>query len=104
MGIPRREFLYDVEFWEARRIIRGYKRRNILQYQLMRLQSYYACFAMRENKSGKSPQDWLPLYFDKEMQEDTPPMSVEEYKELKEEIDYFNSISPEEFWGGKSEG
>ena len=27
IGIPRREFLYEICFWEARRIFRGYRNR-----------------------------------------------------------------------------
>ena len=64
IGIRRHEFLYEIRFWEARRIIRGYNRRHVLHYQLQRIQAYYACFAMRENKGHLTPMQFLPMYFD----------------------------------------
>ena len=33
--MPRREFLYDIKFWEARRIIRGYRKRGRIFMQLL---------------------------------------------------------------------
>ena len=44
IGIPRREFLYDIRIWEVRRIIRGYRRRDLLKHQLM-LQTVTATIA-----------------------------------------------------------
>lgn len=91
IGIPRREFLYDILFWEAEAIIRGYKRRNVLLYQLQRVTAYSAYFSMRENKAGKSPQQWLPLYFDRDYEEKgPPPLSQEEIEGLLSDINAMN--------------
>ena len=83
IGISRCEFLYDLQFWEVRRIVRGYERRNILNYQLLRLTAYSSFFSMRDNKEGLSPQEWMPMYFDKFGQPENPPVSDEEIEELQ---------------------
>jgi hypothetical protein len=56
---------------------------------------------MRENKSGKSPQDWLPLYFDKMQADEMPHQTEEEIKELQDELAFFNSLPPEQLWGNR---
>ena len=78
IGIPRREFLYDIQFWEARRIIRGYRRRHILHYQLQRINAWASMFCMGNPKHMK-PQDVLPLFFDDDLDEDD---------EMNSEINY----------------
>jgi len=79
IGIPRREFLYDIEFWEVHRIIRGYRRRDGLKYQLLRLCAYASFSAF--HKMDKLPHEWIPLPFD---EEETPSrlISEEEQNEL----------------------
>ena len=62
IGIPRREFLYDIRFWEVRRIVRGYRNRDRLKHQLMAECAYAAMFAMRDPK-GKTPRDIFPSLF-----------------------------------------
>lgn len=98
IGFPRREFLYEISFWEARRIIRGYKRRNILAYQLLRLTAYGSMFTMRD-PNGKSPTDWLPLYFDKDDEENVAPISEEEEAEMVEYLNDINSGKIPFSWG-----
>lgn len=70
IGIPRREFLYDLRFWEVRRIVRGYRNRDRLKHQLMAECAYAAMFAMRDPK-GKTPRDIFPSLF----QDDDPDAS-----------------------------
>lgn len=98
IGFSRREFLYEISFWEARRIIRGYKRRNILAYQLLRLTAYGSMFTMRDT-NGKSPTDWLPLYFDKDDEENVAPISEEEEAEMVKELEDINSGKVKLDWG-----
>lgn len=98
IGFPRREFLYEISFWEVRRIIRGYKRRNILTYQLLRLTAYGSMFSMRDS-NGKSPTDWLPLYFDKDDEEADPPISEEEVADMVAELNDINSGKIPFSWG-----
>ena len=92
IGIPRREFLYDIRFWEVRRIIRGYRRRDRLKHQLMAECAYAAIFAMRDPK-GKTVRDIFPQIFEDDDDEDPePPMTDEEASELQAEMDAFNAM------------
>lgn len=65
IGIPRREFLYDIRFWEVRRIIRGYRRRDTLKHQLLAECAYAAIYAMRD-PNGKTVTDMFPLLFEED--------------------------------------
>lgn len=96
IGISRREFLYDITFWEARRIIRGYYRRNVLNYQLLRLTAYSSFFSMRENKENKSPDEWIPLYFDEDDDIVDEMMSQDDADDLLSEIEAFNAMNDSE--------
>lgn len=64
IGRDRLEYLYDMTYCEITLIIRGYRRRNILQYQLQRLQAYGAFHCMGA-QNPKPPEEWLPLYIDR---------------------------------------
>ena len=81
IGIPRREFLYDLKFWEVRRIIRGYRKRGKIFMQLLAENVYASTFAMR-NPEGKKVQDMFPDIFDDDDDEVEPPMTDEEKQEL----------------------
>ena len=86
IGIPRREFLYDIRFWEVRRIIRGYCNRDRLKHQLMAECAYAAMFAMRDPK-GKTPRDYFPSLFpndDEEDATDTAPIDDKEVAHLRQ--------------------
>lgn len=74
IGIPRREFLYDIRFWEVRRIIRGYRRRDWLKHQLLAECVYATIYAMRDPK-GKTVADIFPMLFDDDEDEDEPPIT-----------------------------
>lgn len=63
IGIPRREFLYDLHFWEVRRIVRGYRQRDRLKHQLIAECVYAATYAMRDPK-GKTVADMFPMLFE----------------------------------------
>ena len=75
IGIPRREFLYDLRFWEARRIIRGYRNRDKLKLQIMAECAFASMFAMRDPK-GKTVQDMFPMLFDDDDEEEGPTASI----------------------------
>lgn len=86
IGIPRREFLYDLRFWEVRRIIRGYRRRDRLKLQLLAHCVYASIFSMRDAQ-GKTTADMFPSLFDDD--DDTPeepPISEDEFREMQELI------------------
>ena len=86
IGRDRREYLYEMSYCEILLIQRGYRRRNILQYQLQRLQAYGAFHCMSGAK--KMPEQWLPLYVDryKMVNNDAPPISEEEIAEMIEDM------------------
>ena len=81
IGIPRREFLYDLQFWEVRRIIRGYRRRDRLKYQLMAQCVYAATYAMRDAK-GKTVKDMFPVLFEDDDDEPDNPLTEEDQQHL----------------------
>lgn len=95
IGIPRREFLYDIRFWEVRRIIRGYRRRDLLKHQLIAECAYAAIYAMRDPQ-GKTVADTFPMLFDDD-DDDEPPITAEEEAELQAELDFINS-QPNNIW------
>ena len=91
IGIPRREFLYDIRFWEVRRIIRGYRQRDRLKHQLIAECVYAAMYAMRDPK-GKTVADMFPMLFDDDDDDDDePPVSEEDVAELQAEMDAINA-------------
>jgi len=91
IGIPRREFLYDLRFWEVRRIIRGYRRRDRLKHQLLAECAYAAMFAMRDPK-GKTAEDLFPgIFEDDDEYEASPEVSDEEYNELQDLMAKYNA-------------
>ena len=83
IGIPRREFLYDIQFWEVRRIIRGYRQRDRLKHQLMAECAYAAMFAMRDPQ-GKTVADMFPMFFDYDDDDDEPPITEEDVADLQQ--------------------
>lgn len=88
IGIPRREFLYDLKFWEVRRIIRGYRRRNRLTNQLLAECAYASIYSMRDPK-GKNVADLYPELFEED-EPAAPPLSEEEVASLQDEIAHWN--------------
>ena len=97
MGRDRHEYLYDMMWWEILLIIRGYRRRNVLQYQLQRLHAFHSLFAMRENKEGHKPDQLWPLYFDRYIvagMSDLP--SSEEVADMQAEMEAINAAKNQE--------
>lgn len=70
--------------WEARRIIRGYRRRDRLKHQLLAECAYASLYAMRDPK-GKTVADLFPAIFaDDDDDDDTPALSEEEQQDLRD--------------------
>lgn len=83
IGIPRREFLYELRFWEVRRIIRGYRRRDRLKLQLLAECVYASIHTMRDPK-GKTVEDLFPALFeDDEQIPSGPALTQDEVNELQ---------------------
>ncbi len=80
--MSRREFLYGIKFWEARRILRGYRKRGKIFMQLLAENVYASTFAFRGSE-GKTVKDMFPSLFedDRDM---GPGITQEEQNELLE--------------------
>ena len=84
IGISRKEFLYDIRFWEARRIIRGYRKRGKIFMQLLAENVYASTFAFRGSE-GKTVKDMFPMLFkDDDDYEMEPAITEEEQQELQD--------------------
>ncbi|MBR6077846.1 MAG: hypothetical protein IKP63_05795 [Paludibacteraceae bacterium] len=91
IGRDRREYLYEMSYCDILLIQRGYRRRNVLQYQLQRLQAYGAFHCIGGSK--KEPQEWLPMYFDHYKANDAPPISEEEIEDIQMMMQQINENS-----------
>lgn len=91
IGRDRHEYLYDMSYCDILLIQRGYRRRNILQYQLQRLQAFGAFFCM--SGTTKTPEDFLPMYIDRYIYDDDNGdlPSKEEVAAIVAEIDAINA-------------
>ena len=86
IGISNHAFLYDLQFWQVRRIIRGYNRRNRFTHQLLGEMIYATLHIMRDPK-GKTAANIFPELFEDDEEEEEqsqPPLTDEERKELQE--------------------
>lgn len=78
-----------MKWWEILLIIQGYRRRNVLQYQLQRIQALASAFCMG-NEDGKRPQDLIDLYIDHYIDEDEDQLSQQEVDDLQAEMAAIN--------------
>ena len=62
----------------------GYQRRNVLMYQLQRMQVWASMFCMG-NPEKKSPIDIFHLYFD-DFDKDESPISEDEIRHMQAEM------------------
>ena len=81
IGIPRREFLYELRFWEVCRIVRGYRKRNRLTHQLLAEIVYTTTYTMRD-PNGKTPADMFPGIFVNEAEDSNGSISEEDQQEM----------------------
>lgn len=91
IGRDWKEALYLMSYCELLLIVRGYRRRNILQYQLQRLQAYHSLFSMRKNEEGKLPHEIWPLYFDSYVDSDIEKVDIsdEEIEQMQGDMDAY---------------
>ena len=92
IGFPRREFLYELVWWEIKSIIRGYNRRHRDQWSAVRWQTYNLMCAFAGSKSLSEngihgPKDLLPLPWDTD---DAIPISQDEIDDLQREMRMYN--------------
>ena len=90
-GISRHEFLYEIRFWEARRIVRGFNKRNRLTNQLL-AESVYATIHVMRDPKGKTPEDMFPMLFENDDDEEMEPtLTDEECAGLQADMDAWNA-------------
>lgn len=89
MGRDRREYLFEMMYWEIYLIQRGYRRRNVLQYQFQRLAAFGSWFAM-SGADGLTPEKWQPCYFDRYLSNRGPQMTDEDRDDLMADIEAEN--------------
>ena len=82
IGFPRSEFLHDLRWWEVQSIIRGYRRRHALQYQIQRMQVWASMFCMG-NPNKVKPDEIFPLYCDKFDDYQVPEVSQTEVDDMQ---------------------
>lgn len=82
IGRDRHEYLYDMEYWEIMLILRGYRRRNVLHYQMQRLNAFCSAFCFAGNKDNITVEEFFPMYFDEKDME----MSDEDIAEERAKI------------------
>ena len=87
--MPRHEFLYDITFWEAKRIIRGRRQRNILKDQLMRMYIWASMFCMGNPRNVK-PDELFKLYFDDDDVSNDAGITDEEAQQMLEDLNAIN--------------
>lgn len=75
--------MYDLTFWQVRRIIRGYRKRSTLTHQLLAEVVFSSIYTMRDPK-GKTVKDLFPALFEDEDEEVAPPLTEAEQQELQE--------------------
>ena len=80
--MSRREFLYDIKFWEARRIIRGYRKRGRIFMQLLAENVYASTYAFRGSE-GKTVKDIFPSLFEDDDYDMEPAITQEDQDELQ---------------------
>jgi hypothetical protein len=72
IGVPRCEYLYELEYWEIALIVRGYFRRNREMWSATRWQTYnLMCVSMANIKRAGiyRPTDLIKFPWEKEVSE-----------------------------------
>ena len=90
IGIPRREYLYELMHWEILLITRGYFRRYHAGWEQARLVAYNARFCMGSKDPIPPLTEWIKFSWE---QRSAIPISQEEIDELQAEIAAINSMN-----------
>ena len=95
IGFPRKEFLYELTWWEVRSIIRGYNARHHEGWRQARLIAYHVryCMGVRHGEVAKEITKWLPFSWE---QEPVHVITEEEADELAEELEAYRMSGLEE--------
>lgn len=81
-----------MRWWEILLIVQGYRRRNVLQYQLQRITAWASAFCMG-NKNNVQPSDFLHLYCDDYITNEENEVTQEDIEEIQAEMNALNEAS-----------
>lgn len=99
IGIPRREFLYELRYWEIICITRGYFRRYHPMYDAARIVAHqvHYCMGVPKGQSPKTPYEWLPFTWERTDNNGEPSdlPSTEEIERLRQEMLEYNARQQE---------
>lgn len=93
IGLPRREFLYDISFCEVNLIIRGYRRREQGEWERARWQTFWIMHnGMADlRKAGISkPSDLIEFPWDKADVDFSSLPTDEEVERMRAELQKLN--------------
>ena len=93
VGLERNTFLYEIEFWEIKAIVSGYRKRERTYCLMTRWATFMQmCTGMADiSKSGiHTPEDLMRFPWEKE-QDEAPPISEEEQEEIRAELRRLNN-------------
>ena len=90
IGFPRKEFLYELKWWEIKSIIRGYKARHHHGWEQARLVAYNAHYCMGSKDPVPVVSKWLPFPWEKKA---VTPVSQEDIDQLQAEMNAINAMN-----------
>ena len=90
IGFPRKEFLYELKWWEIKSIIRGYNARHHHGWEQARLIAYNAHYCMGSKDPVPTVTEWIKFPWEKE--HDTP-VSQSDIDELQAEMNAINAMN-----------
>lgn len=88
IGISRREFLFDIRWWEIHSIIRGYNARHHVGWEQARLTAYNARFCMGSKDPIPVITEWIKFPWEKEP---AAPLTTDEVAQMQAEMAAYNN-------------
>lgn len=84
IGFPRREFLYDLVWWEVRSIIRGYNARHHHGWEQARLVAYNAHYCMGSKETPPTVTEWIKFPWEKSAESGSTMPTDDEVERLRQ--------------------
>ena len=88
IGFPRKEFLYELKWWEVKSIIRGYNARHHHGWEQARLVAYNAHYCMGSKDPVPTVSEWIKFPWEKEK---VTPLSKSDVEMMQAEIAAMNA-------------
>ena len=84
IGFPRREFLYELVWWEVRSIIRGYNARHHHGWEQARLVAYNAHYCMGCKDTPPTVTEWIKFPWEQSAENGSAMPTDEEVERLRQ--------------------